>query len=95
MKKVDAFHVPILAGFIVLKSGEMARRMNATLPGVSVPEGLIAEMDAAPDKAAKSVEWRQIIRELKPMCRGVHIMAVGWEARIPDILRSAGVSRNV
>lgn len=86
--------VPVLAGFIVLKSGDMARRLNATLPGVAVPESIIDELDAAPDKAAKSVEIAgRIVGELRDACRGVHIMAIGWEARIPAILEAAGIQR--
>jgi 5,10-methylenetetrahydrofolate reductase len=94
MAKASRFDAPILAGFIVLKSGEMARRLNATLPGINVPEALIEEMDGAKDRGAKSVEIAgRIIAELKEACRGVHIMAIGWESRIPAILRSAGIER--
>ena len=92
MARAKAFGVPVLAGFIVLKSGDMARRLNATLPGVSVPEGLVAELDGAEDRAAKSVEIAgRIIGELRDVCQGVHIMAIGWEARIPAILQAAGI----
>ena len=73
-------------------AGDMARRLNATLPGVSVPEGLVAELDGAEDRAAKSVEIAgRIIGELRDVCQGVHIMAIGWEARIPAILQAAAI----
>jgi 5,10-methylenetetrahydrofolate reductase len=72
----------------------MARRLNETLPGVHVPDDLIAEMDAAEDKSAKSIESAgRIIAELKGIGQGVHIMAIGWESRIPAILEAAGVKR--
>jgi len=94
MERAKAFAKPVLAGFIVLKSGDMARRLNATLPGVSVPDAVIAELDAAEDKAAKSVEIAgRVIAAVKPLCQGVHIMAIGWESRIPAILQAAGVPK--
>ena len=33
----------------------------------------------------------RIIRECKPYCQGVHIMALGWEAKVPEILKLAGI----
>ena len=94
MERARQFDAPIIAGFIILKSGNMARRLNETLPGVSVPQALIDEMDAAEDKSAKSIEIAaRVIKEVKGMCRGVHIMAIGWENRIPRILDAAGIGK--
>jgi 5,10-methylenetetrahydrofolate reductase len=93
MLKAGALGLPVLAGYIVPKSGEMARRLNQGLPGVRVPDGFIARLDEAADKAAVSVELTgRILRELAPMCRGVHVIAVGWEERLPDILDAAGIA---
>lgn len=90
MERAKAFGKPVLAGFIVLKSGDMARRLNETLPGVHVPDPLIGEMDGADDRSAKSIEiGGRIISEIKETCQGVHIMAIGWESRIPAILQAA------
>ena len=33
----------------------------------------------------------QVVREMKGICQGVHIMAIGWEAEVPQILKAAGV----
>jgi 5,10-methylenetetrahydrofolate reductase len=94
MDRAKQFDKPVIAGFIILKSGNMAKRLNETLPGVHVPEPLIEEMDAAQDKSAKSIEIAaRIISEIKPMCRGVHLMAIGWENRIPPILDAAGIGK--
>jgi 5,10-methylenetetrahydrofolate reductase len=94
MDRARAFGKPVLAGFILLKSGDMARRLNETLPGVHVPDALIQEMDAADDKPARSIEiGGRIISAIKGMGQGVHIMAIGWEARIPAILEAAGISK--
>ena len=89
------FGIPILAGMIVLKSGNMARNLNANLPGVFVPDDMIAELDGADSRAQKSVEISaRVIGEIRDMCAGVHIMAIGWERRIPQILEAAGLKTN-
>jgi 5,10-methylenetetrahydrofolate reductase len=94
MERAKQFGVPVIAGFIILKSGNMAKRLNETLPGVSVPQALIEEMDAAEDKSAKSIEIAaRVIEDVKGMCQGVHLMAIGWESRIPRILESAGIGK--
>ena len=91
MKRCAAFAVPILAGIIVLKSARQARYMTERIPGVVVPERLIDALERASDPAATSVRiGGDVVREVAPMCRGVHIMAIGWERHIPDILEAAG-----
>ena len=93
MKTARGFGVPVLAGMIVLKSARMARFLNDKLPGVSVPESIIDEMDAARDKSAAGVQiTARLIREVRDMCDGTHIMAIGWEARIPAILAAADLA---
>ena len=90
MDSARRFGVPVLAGMIVLKSARMARFLNDKLPGVSVPQSIIDEMDAAEDRAATSIQiTSRLIREVRGMCDGVHIMAIGWESRIPAILKAA------
>jgi 5,10-methylenetetrahydrofolate reductase len=92
MKRVDGFNVPILAGIIPLKSAGMARYMNKNVAGVFVPEGLINKMATAEDKAQTGIEIAAgIIKELKDICQGVHIMAIGWEKKVPGIINAAGI----
>ena len=93
MSAVRGFGVPVLAGVIVLKSGNMARYLNENVPGVQVPDILVREMDEAENRAEKSVEISaRIIREVRDMCMGVHVMAIGWEARIPQIVEAAEIA---
>jgi 5,10-methylenetetrahydrofolate reductase len=90
------FNVKILAGIILLTSAPMARFMNKNIAGVFVPQDLIDEMASAPKGQAltKGIEiaGRMIkhIRDEK-MCDGVHIMAIGKEDRVPDIMAAAGL----
>jgi len=93
MKRVEGLGVPVLAGVIPLKSAGMARFMNKNVSGVFVPEELIARMAEAEDRAATGIEIAaNLIKDLKDLCQGVHIMAIGWEKRVPQILDAAGIS---
>ena len=90
-----AAHVkaPVLAGIILLKSARMARYMNEHLPGVHVPEEMVQEMEDAEDRTQKGIEIAaRIIRGVRDMARGVHIMAIGWERHIPRVLQEAGLA---
>ena len=92
MKRVEGFNIPVLAGIIPLKSAGMARFMNKNVAGVFVPEELIDKMAKTENKARTGIEIAaNLIKELKGMCQGVHIMAIGWEKRVPAILDAAGL----
>ena len=92
MAIVKPLGAPVIAGIILLKSGEMARHMNQNLPGVLVPDNLIAELDGAQDKAQAGIQIAaRIIREARGICDGVHIMAIGWERYIPQVLELSGM----
>ena len=91
--RAAAFKVPVLVGHIMLKSAGMARNLNANVPGISVPDAIVRELDQAEDRRETSVEIAaRIVREIKPMCQGVHIMAIGWESRIPQVLRASAIT---
>lgn len=92
MKEVEGFGVPVMVGVILLKSAGMARFMNRNVAGIHVPDHLIAEMEEAKDRAKTSVEIAgRLIREMKGLCQGVHIMALGWEKYVPAVLDAAGL----
>lgn len=96
----------ILAGIIVPKNLGMLKYMNSSVAGVSVPESLMKRMEQArlgagndKEKARKAqeeegiriaVELIQQVREI-PGVRGVHIQAIEWEHKVPEILKRAGL----
>jgi 5,10-methylenetetrahydrofolate reductase len=90
------FGAKIMAGIILLTSAAMARFMNKNVPGIKVPQDLIDEMAAAPKgkalEAGIAIAGR-MIRRIKDekLADGVHIMAIGKEDKVPDILDAAGV----
>jgi 5,10-methylenetetrahydrofolate reductase len=92
MKRIEGFKTPVLGGVILLKSAGMARFMNKNVAGVFVPEPMIKEMEETKDKVKTSIEIAaRLIKGLKNLCQGVHIMAIGWEKRIPMVLEEAGL----
>ncbi len=92
MEEAERFGVPVMAGIILLKSPGMARFMNKNVAGVHVPDALIQEMANAEDRPAKSVEIAaRLIGEIVDVCQGVHIMPLGWEKRVPEVLEAAGL----
>lgn len=96
MDIANKFDVKILAGIILLTSHRMAIYMNKNVPGVFVPSNLIEEMKEAPKgtKIAKGVEIAgRMVRQIKEegLCSGVHIMAIGKEEVVPDIIEEGGI----
>jgi len=91
LSKIKHIKVPVMAGIVLLKSAGMARYMNKNVAGVFVPDNLIKEMEETKDKTATSVEIAsRLIKELKPMCRGIHIMPIGWDKVVPKVLEASG-----
>ena len=86
--------VHILAGVIPIRSAGMARYMRDYVSGVSVPDELVTRMEDAEnakEEGAKII--LEIIEQLKeiPGVHGIHIMAVGWEDIVPEIVEQAGL----
>jgi len=90
ISKIKHVKVPIIAGVVLLKSAGMARYMNKNVAGISVPPGLIAQIEASKDKVAASVEIAsRLIKQLKPLCRGIHLMPIGWDKIVPQVLEAS------
>jgi len=96
MQYASQFDVIILAGIIVLSSAGMARYMNNNVPGIMVPKVIIDEL-AGVEKGKglqKGIEIAaEFIKTIKgeKLCHGVHIMAVGNEGIVPEIMEKAEV----
>jgi len=94
MQYASQFDVKILAGIIVLASARMARYMNDNVPGIIVPQATVDELATAEKGKGlqKGIEIAVgLIKAIKEenLCHGVHIMAVGNERIVPDILEAA------
>ena len=86
----------ILAGITPMKSVGMAQYLAKSVPGMDVPESLIKRLKGA-EKGKVAEEGIKFvleqIEEFKEMegVAGVHLMAIEWEHRVPEIAERAGV----
>ncbi|HEY3348008.1 MAG TPA: methylenetetrahydrofolate reductase [Nitrospirota bacterium] len=96
MDRAGKFNVKILAGILLLKNAGMANFLNKFVPGITVPDSLIDRLKAAGKEGALdcgmdiAAEQVRMIKE-KGLCAGVHVMAIGLESKVPDILARAGM----
>jgi len=86
----------ILAGVTPMKSLGMARYMQKNVPGMDVPDWVIKRIEGV-EKKQQAAEGIAIcceqIEEFKTMkgVAGVHLMAIEWEHRVPEIVQKAGL----
>ena len=95
MEKAKQFGKPVQLGVIIPKSAGMAKFMNNNVAGVHVPQWMIDELAADKEKAKAGITGvelaAKVIKECRPYCQGLHIMALGWEAKVPEVLKLAGI----
>jgi methylenetetrahydrofolate reductase (NADPH) len=88
--------VKIMAGVTPLKSVGMAKYMRDSVAGLTVPDYYIKRMAGVPKENAAAegidicVEQIQRFREIEGVA-GVHLMAIEWERRVPEIVEKAGL----
>ncbi|MEW6617868.1 MAG: methylenetetrahydrofolate reductase [bacterium] len=96
MEYARQFDVKILAGILVLTGVGMAKYLNANVAGVTVPQELIDEMASVEKGKALQKGIEIAARQIKQIkqeniCSGIHIMAIGKEEIVPEILEMASV----
>lgn len=88
-RRTEGFGVPIQLGIVLVKSAKMARYMNRNVAGITVPESWIKRLEDTPQGGAKRkcVEMTSdFLREVAPMCQGIHFMPLGWSDLVPAII---------
>jgi len=84
--------VKLIAGVLLLKSPRVVDFINGKLAGLMVPEEIATRIRDAADPLAESIELAvEQVRELRQLAHGVHIMPLGVDAAVPEILSRAGV----
>lgn len=87
MTEAAPLGVPVLAGVLLLRSAAMARFVNGNIPGVMVPEMVVARLEGAADPMREGVALaREVVGWARELCQGVHLMTLGHEDKIPAIL---------
>ena len=86
----------IMAGITPMKGLGMAKYMKNKVPGMDVPDDLIARLAGTPkEKQAEegikiAIEQIQELKEVQGV-RGFHIMAIEWEEKVPEIVKATGL----
>ena len=95
MEQAKQFGKPVQLGVIIPKNVGMCKFMNNNVAGIHVPEEMLDELRADKEKTKAGITGveiaARIIRECRPYCQGVHIMALGWEDKVPALLEQAGL----
>ena len=95
MEKAKQFGKPVQVGIIIPKSAGMAKFMNNNVAATHVPDEMIQELKKDKENTKAGITGveiaARIIKECKPYCQGVHIKALGWESKVPDLLRLAEI----
>lgn len=84
----------ITAGLMPVKSPKMARYMQKGVPGMMVSEDFCQRLEKAEnakDEAVNiTVDYINRCKEIEGV-KGVHVMAVAWEAIVPTVVEKAGL----
>ncbi len=97
MDRARKHNVKILAGILLLKNAGMANFLNKFVPGITVPQELIDKLKAAGKEGALdagmdiAAEQVRVIKE-QGIADGAHVMAIGLEDKVPEILKRAGIA---
>ena len=93
IRAAGAAKVAIIAGVLILRSGDQAERM-AKIPGVAVPAAVVERMRAAADAEREGVAIAaETIAKLRAQggAQGVHLYAIEWPEAIPLTVDRAGL----
>ena len=95
MEAAKQFGKPVQLGVIIPKNAGMCKFMNRNVAGVHVPQHMIDELAADKERAKAGITGveiaAKIIKECRPYCQGVHIMALGWEDKVPALMEMVGI----
>jgi methylenetetrahydrofolate reductase (NADPH) len=86
----------LLAGITPLKSVRMAQYMQKEVPGMEIPDEIVSRLRGVPkDREASegieiACEQISLLKEMRGIA-GVHLMAIEWEEKIPEIAERAGL----
>ncbi|NVN98363.1 MAG: methylenetetrahydrofolate reductase [Geobacteraceae bacterium] len=80
--------VKIIAGILLLKSAPMARFINKNIPGLRIPDEIICELESSTNPTQTGIDIAiRLARAAKAHSHGLHIMAMGREEVIPEIIK--------
>lgn len=88
--QVNTFDVPVIAEVLLLRNPAMARFINRHFKSGLVPDWVVEKLDKAADKKRASIElFADLVKGLKELCQGVHIITMGGEDKLQPYLDAA------
>jgi 5,10-methylenetetrahydrofolate reductase len=91
-RQINTFAVPVIAEVLLLRNPLMARFINRHFKSGLVPEWVVQKLDKAADKKRASIElFADLVKGLKEVCQGVHIITMGGEDKLQPYLDAAGL----
>ncbi len=99
LPKVEAFYkyceelkTKSIVGVLLVKGAKQAAFLNEHVPGIDIPDSVIQKFTSTNDPIQIGIDFAaQQIRELRSISHGIHIMTVGREDLVPEILNRAGL----
>ena len=88
--------VYILAGITPIRSKRMANYLHENIPGVTLTQDILDRFETASEDDYEEVGVQislEIMEKIKtkPGINGIHLMAVGWEAVVPRLIKESGL----
>jgi 5,10-methylenetetrahydrofolate reductase len=92
MHQVKTFGVPVIAEIMILRTAGMAQFLNRHLKTGLVPDWIIKKLAKTKDRQAASIEiFADLVKGLKDLCQGVHIITIGAEDKLRLYLDAANL----
>ena len=91
MESVSRLKLPVIVGHVMLKSASMASFLNSNVPDIHVPDSIIRQMEGRPREDLIKVSQQitiEFMQKIKPMCQGVHLIPMGWERYVPNVIEA-------
>jgi 5,10-methylenetetrahydrofolate reductase len=89
LKRVDRSEIKIIPTVLLLKSLGMARYISRNVSQTFIPDALIQRLQQAPDKVRECIKIAsEMVKTLKKEgFSGVQLSTIGWEDKLPAILK--------
>ena len=85
MNQASHIDVPIIYGLMPLKSLKLANYLNKNVPGIHVPDRLLARLEEKGREAGIEIA-RELYQAMKEMVHGVHIFPMGDPSMVKSFL---------
>ncbi len=95
MQQAQQFEVPVIAEIMILRTAGMAKFLNRHFKPGLVPDWAVQKLSGTSDKQKASIElFTNIVKSLKDICQGVHIVTIGGVDNLGEYLNAAGLRPN-